>query len=660
MPTEKKDPVVSRSPFFTQLAVVFFYFAFFYDAALSFRGFINLAPAVGILIAVFLNGGLVFCAAAAIVFFLREKRRAGAPSTSKRPFVRDVFLPRLPMLIVIVVFSVMALLQFGNLARYDAGLYYSPLITSTETFSFQLQSLLSSFALSTHPTQGFAFLIGAGEMLFPMQNVGVYAVTLVLTIASLFCLYEIISGLFPKSSSVSRALCMALFALNPYVLGLFSYTTPDYYLTIFFIILVWAFQKNWHILGMFAALLVCFSKEPGILFAASFLLTAFVVRIVRMPGAGFFRKAVAYMWPKNLLLYGFVPAIYLIYFKTLGSLNFASAVTNASPLRWDNEGIHCFGISIPYIGARLSQLLVYNFLWIALCLGLAVSIFIVLKAFRRDYSSDVKSPTNEKNEDVAPSKDPAIAAGIVVSTFVYVVFSCLFITHMCPRYAVCMTFPAAIVILWAVSFLTHKRKLVIAVLSTALALFVGQCFFELDPSISLTCKGLDLGAQTIYSPTTYWYTTKSYLGCVGEYFVHNQMYTYTDDLTVEALKEMDVKDDDVIVYIFMDYMEIYLPGDPLQTEHLIYWDPVTERRTYEDNIEGAFVPLYKIVRSDSLEGEKDLKLPDQFYLMTTNHTPPEYLEDFKRRGYEITDSFTVENHIGLLHVYTFEKLPIKE
>lgn len=77
MPTEKKDPVVSRSPFFTQLTVVFFYFAFFYDAALSFRGFINLAPAVGVLIAVFLNGGLVFCAAAATVFFLREKRQAG-------------------------------------------------------------------------------------------------------------------------------------------------------------------------------------------------------------------------------------------------------------------------------------------------------------------------------------------------------------------------------------------------------------------------------------------------------------------------------------------------------------------------------------------------------------------------------------------------------
>ena len=659
MPTEKKDPVVSRSPFFTQLAVVFFYFAFFYDAALSFRGFINLAPAVGILIAVFLNGGLVFCSASAIVCLLREKRQRSTPEAPERSFLRDTFLPRLPLLLVIALFCTLAILQFDNIPRFDAGLYYSPLITSTRTFSFELASLMLSFALSTHPTQGFAFMLGAGEMLFPMQSIGVFIVTLVLSVPALLCLYDVIGAMVPRANSVHRALGVALFACNPYVLGLFSYTNPDYYLAVLFIIMVWAFYKNWHILGMFVALLVCFSKEPGILLAAFFLLPAFILRITQTPGDVFFRKVLHYMWPKNLVLYGLVPLIYFTYFKTLGNFTFASEVTAESPLRWDNSGIHCFGFNPPYFTARATQFLVYNFLWIALVLGIAGVILMVFNSYKvRKGSSDHVS-SSVSGPEVAGA-DLAIVAGIAVATFAYFLFSCLFITHLCPRYALFMALPAATVCVWAVTLFSRKTWFITAFLSIITALLIGQTYTELDPTIRLTCSELRLGAQYTYSPTTEWHENEYYLGCVGEMYVHNRMYTYADDLSAEASKKMNITKDDVIVYIFMDYMEIYLPGDPLQTEHLIYWDPVTERRTYEDNIEGAFVPLYKIVRSDSLEGEKDLKLPDQFYLMTTNHTPPEYLEDFKRRGYEITDSFTVENHIGLLHVYTFEKLPIKE
>ncbi len=652
MLTEKKAAGTSSSPFFTQLAIIFFYFAFFYNAALSYRGFLNLAPAAAILIAVFLNGGFALCASAAILFFLREKKSSPKIGSSGRSFLRDSFLPRVPLLIVVTIFSILALLQFDNIARYDAGLYYTQLITATKTFQFDPGSLLQSFALSTHPTQGATFWIGAGEMLFPMKNIGVYIVTLPLTIVSFLCLYEIIGVLVPRANPIHRALGVALFAFNPYVLGLFSYTNPDYYLTLFFIILVWSFQKNWHILGMFTALLVCFSKEPGILFAASFLLTAFFMQILLSPGKGFFRKAFRLMWPKNLLLYGLVPIAYAVYFLTQGNLTFASSVTSQSPLRWDSSGIHCFGFNAPYILARALQLLVYNFFWIPLLLGAAAAAFVLIRGYRarrRSGNAAQKSPA------VSVDFNVPVVIGISASTYIYFFFSCLFITHLCPRYAVCVAFPAAIVSVWALTLFTQKVRVSVGLLSVIAALFIGQCYAELDPSIRLTCHRLDLGTHTIYSPTTKWYATLEYLDIVSDMFAHNQLYTYADDLTNEALKKMDIKEDDVIAYVMYEYMEIYLMGDPLQTDHPIYWDPAAQRRTYENHIEGAFVPRFRILGLDLLNGKDDLNLPDHFYLMTTNHIDLTYLEDIERRGYRTTDSFTVENNIGLLRVYTFEK-----
>lgn len=656
MPGEKKIMDISQTRICLQLSLIFLYFSFFYDSALVFRGFINLSPVIGVLIAVLLNGGLLFFGSASLYLFLRNRKCPDGTCGPVRMRIGKCLLSKIPILVVITTFSVLALFQFDHIARHDAGQYYSPLITATETFTFDLASIFTRFALVAHPTQGFSLLIGAGEMLFPMKSVGVYGVTLLLTIVSMLCLYDLIPALIPKATRVTSALGVAVFVFNPYILGLFTHTSPDYYLTLFWIIMAWAFQKKLHILGMFASLLVCFSKEPGILFASFFLLTTFIVQIARQPGRGFFRKAIRYMWPKYLLLYAVVPSVYLLYYRTVGRMDFYVKEYSISPLRWDNTGMYCFGFNPSYITVRSTQLLVYNFYWIPIVLCLAGAAYILIKGYRsRNYTSaPVKNEMEGKN-DTVPDADTSVIAGIAGSTVAYFVFSCLFITHMCPRYTVCMAFPAAILCVGMVHLLVRKRYLAPVILAVIAALFLGQCYAEIDPTINLTCNKIDLGKQTIYSPTSYWFNADDSMTSVTEVYVHNTLYTYPDDLTVEAMKKLKITKDDVIAYVFPESLEIYLPGDPIQTDHLIYWDPISQRRTYEDNIEGAFVPGYKIYTADYLHGNDDLKVPDRFYLMTTFHCSTAYVEDIMRRDYDLIDSFTVENSIGILNVYTFEK-----
>lgn len=417
------------------------------------------------------------------------------------------------------------------------------------------------------------------------------------------------------------------------------------------------------------ALLVSFSKEPGILFAASFLLTAVVVEIVRLPGRGFFRKAIGYLWPTRFLLYGFVPVFYLFYFKFYGTMNFASSVTNASPLRWDNNGIHCFGFSLPYVNARLMQLLVYNFYWIPLLFGsLALLLFLYRRQKSRKNASATISdkPSTEENLSAGSTAMPtspsstesnlASVAGIAVSSFAYLVFTCLFITHLCPRYAVCFALPAALVCVWAVRQFTDRRILTHALLTIIGLLSIGQCYADIDPTINLTCRGIDIGAVTIYSPTTAWYDTQYNLDIVSEMYVHNRLYAYADDLGTQAFSRLEITENDTFVYVGLDFFEMYFVGDPIQTDHQIYWDPATGRRTYEDNIEGSFIPKYRVLSATKLEGDVELDLPDRFFFVNLHHASPSNIDNLLRRGFEVTESFVVKNAYGSIDVYTLERI----
>jgi hypothetical protein len=649
-----------RSRLFAQVAAILFYFVLFVDAAAVFRKTVLLPLPVLIITLVFLNGAFIASLLTALFFARRvyiaiEHDSFRLDGRTLLAFSRK----HLPIIVVAVLFAVLALLQFDTIQRFDAGLYYSPLITATETFQFNFESIFSSFALSKHPTQGFALLIGAGEMLFPKQSIGVYWVTLLVSLSGLLCLYNLIGHLMPRTTHFERAAGTAIFIFCPYVLGLFSYTTPDYYLTMFFVIMIWAFHHKLHLLCAFMALLVSFSKEPGILFASSFLLTAVIVEIVRIPGKGFSRKAIQYLWPARLLLYGFVPAFYLFYFKFYGSMNFATSVTNESPLRWDNNGIHCFGFSLPYISARLMQLLVYNFFWIPLLLG---SIALLLFLYRsRKYQEDTTTTkgNHATESDTIPNpdvSDVASAAGIAVASLAYLIFTCLFITHLCPRYAVCFALPAALACVWATRQLPIRQILAAGLLSIIALLFVGQCYAELDPSINLTCRGLDIGKVTIYSPTTSWYDTQYNLSIVSEMYVHNRLYAYADDLGTQTFSRLSITENDTFVYVGLDFFEMYFVGDPIQTDHQIYWDPATGRRTYEDNIEGSFIPKYRVLSAIKLEGDVDLDLPDRFYFLNLHHASASYLDDLLRRGFEVTDSFVVENAYGSIDVYTLERI----
>jgi hypothetical protein len=646
MSSMEKTGARKRFLFFAQLAFILAPVTLFFDAALVFRGRINLSVFTAATVFVILNIGLLLLITFSVRYFLMYLKNqklcmSGDQRTDVRTSKKKMILSCLPVTFVAGVFSVLAALQFSSLPRYDGGLYYDALITATEKFTFNPDSLVSSFTFFTHPMQGTSLLIGIGEMLFPRQVAGVYGVTLLLTIISIFCLYNIFGRIFPDKPAWLKAAGTAVFAFCPYLLGLFSHISPDYFSLMFFVILLYAFSEELDYLAAFVSLLLVFSKETGILFAASFLIPAILFRAGKAEGGKYIEKLKRYLFPRRFLLYGLAPVLFLYKVIVLKGLTYAQSNTDASPLRWDNNSLFCFGFNLGYISARMAQFVFNNFLWVITLLAAAA---VLLFLFRRFKGEDLHL--------TGVSGDIAIVAGITVSTIVFVIFSCLYITTMCPRYNVFFALPASLICVWAVSNIWKNQTIVKIAIGGVIVLFLLQNYFNLDPSLSLGNQKIDMGYEYIYSPTEDYSFMD--LSNIGEMYVYNHTYTYYDDLLEQAMAKIKPDANSHFLTIDTDWYETYLIGDPNQTKHFIYWDPVNLKRTYDNKRDGVFLPKLLSFTGSDIISAKSLDLPADFYLiLTAREDVNKYCGALESRGYDIKDSFVAENYLGYLTVFHF-------
>lgn len=628
----------------TQFLLILAPFAFFFDAAILFRGRINLSVPVSIIILFVLNGGLLLLVLFSCLYYSAYRKERNIQRPKDRQSKRKKVFSYLPVTLVAVVFTILAGLQFDTVPRYDGGLYYDALITATDTFTYSLNSFVSAFTFFTHPMQGTSLLIGIGEMLLPRQSVGVYGVTLILTLIAIFCLYGIMGRIFPDKAPWLKAAGTAIFAFCPYVLGLFSHINPDYFTTMFFVILIYAFAEELDYLAAFLSFLLIFSKETGILFAASFLLSAIFIRAGKAEGKNYFAKIKQYLFPRRLLLYSVAPlSLFAFYSLFSQGLTFGENYANQSPIRWDNNSVFCFGINIGYISVRIAQILYFNFFWVITILIVA-AVFVYFFRKYRKRAMDL----------IDPSADFSILAGIALSSFVFLIFSCLFITVMCPRYNVCFALPISLISVGTTSYIWKRQILVKIVTGGLILLFILQNYFNLDPTLSLGNNKINMGYQYIYELAgDYSFMPTDY---INEMYVYNRTFDYAEDLLEKSMEKINPDINDHFLMVGTDWYVLYMIGDPVQTEHLIYWDPVHKKRTYNNKGEGVFLPDLSVFSSSDILSGKQLELKDDFYFILTAYLDGDiYCEAMVARGYYITDSFVFQNYLGYLTVYHMDR-----
>ena len=633
------EELQNRNRILVQLTLILFPFVFFFDSALRFRGRMNLSGITAALIFAFLNAVFLFLCIFVVKIYFRCKKIQRLRRNEERQKQGSRIFRFLPIYTVAVVFSVLAGFQFDDIPRYDAGLYYDALMTGTETFDYSLKSFLSSFTLWTHPMQGTALLAAGGEMLFPRQRIGLYFVILAISVIAIFCLYGILGKIFPGTASWLKASGTAVFAFNPYVMGLFSHFNADYFSLMFFVILVYVFSEGLDYLAAFLTLLLIFSKETGILFAGIFLVTAILSRSFKSNESNLLHSLKRYLFPKRIFLYGTPPALFFLYLLYNKGFSFGESETGKSPFRWDSSNFHCFGFRSDYISVRMAQFLFFNFNWLITLLFVAS----VLVYF-------IRKQRNSPKAMFSTDMDSSLPAGIFGAALVYLLFSCVFITYTLPRYNIYFAFPFSILTVAAVSYIWNRKAFQKAAVGGILSLFLLQNYYSLDPSFLLHHDVLNLGYQIIYVQDMYF--APSYFTC--EFNAYNHIIYYSDSLINAVLAEIDPQEDDIFLVPQESWHETELIGEPFLTEHPLYWDPVHQIRTYDGQSPGALLPNMVLIPEKAPYESDFFASAGDYYLIVSAYDDAEsYCENLNATGLHLSDSFNVENNVGYLTIYHF-------
>ena len=136
------------------------------------------------------------------------------------------------LLLVIGVVIVVELLQFNNVPRYDANIYYGSLVRATKLFNLDFLSFLGAFNCWKW-AQGLALFAAPLEAVLPGRIIGVYIANLVITVITLCILHWLIKKIYLDITNLQASMISLLFAFSPYIVGLFSYIDMDWNVTFF-------------------------------------------------------------------------------------------------------------------------------------------------------------------------------------------------------------------------------------------------------------------------------------------------------------------------------------------------------------------------------------------------------------------------------------------
>lgn len=173
------------------------------------------------------------------------------------------------LLLVIGVVIVVELLQFNNVPRYDANIYYGSLVRATKLFNLDFLSFLGAFNCWKW-AQGLALFAAPLEAVLPGRIIGVYIANLVITVITLCILHWLIKKIYLDITNFQASMISLLFAFSPYIVGLFSYIDMDWNVTFFAVWFLAAVIKGNDLLISFTGFLLSFTKITGFAFLCVF------------------------------------------------------------------------------------------------------------------------------------------------------------------------------------------------------------------------------------------------------------------------------------------------------------------------------------------------------------------------------------------------------
>ena len=535
---------------------------------------------------------------------------------------------------------ILEFIQFKNVPRYDACLYYGSLMQGASLFRLDLFTYIGAFVCWKW-LQGLSLFLAPIEFLAPGCVISVYIGNMVITVITMICLYKLLRKMYPSlKACVLNILCI-IFMLFPYAVGLFSYLSMDWQVSCFAIWLLYGIVQEDNLWISFCGYLLAFTKITGFVFYVITLCVIGLVQYIKNPNRNLFRKfketfsfCKCFLWILPAILF----LISFLWGEHFTIQNFYGTYVADSMIQIK---------SLDILGNTLVQAFVFGFRWIFALLMLA-SIF-----YRKKLSSSFVSGEGKLIL-------PAITAATLATLFLLCIYAS---DAECPRYTTFMnTFFICIFPLFLGILKDNQQKILSMVLS--LILFI-QTFVTIDPSVFLFSSAkINTGKMNFYKLAISRDSRQGMnLGVdygegyesLGDLYCYNLQYSFYDDLLEKALTQIKpTKKDKFFVLDVIDY-ELQISGNSQRT-YKIYWDTSKNKRTYKENSPYTIYLNEKSITSKELIKCKKKDLEKSFYLIVPDRIDAsKALSSLEEKGYNLKCVTEPENIYGSLKVYQIKR-----
>ncbi|MBU5477025.1 hypothetical protein KQI72_09910 [Eubacterium sp. MSJ-21] len=551
---------------------------------------------------------------------------------------------KIPISLLLVIAFVIGveLLQFNNVPRYDANIYYGSLVRATRLFNLDFLSFLGAFNCWKW-AQGVALFVAPLEAILPGRVIGVYIANLVITVITICILYWLIKKVYNRVTSFQASMVSLLFAFSPYIVGLFSYIDMDWNVAFFAVWFLAAVIRENDFLISFTGFLLSFTKITGFAFYVFFLFSYMIVDVYTNKNKNSFLKQLTKWWSwKKVFLWALPVFCFLILFKYgdyFTSQSFYGTFVSTAMINLMDKN---------QIINTLLQSFVFGFRWL---LMLLIIIGIVWTKKRKSDSSNNMIFINS----------------LYISSLLVLLLLMLYNSDAnCPRYTTLFSLIFALLIPLFIDLIPNRKLKNLSVLSLAI-LMMYQTFWTIDLSIVLYADSINTGQKEIYKLA---YKSDKRVGMnivsgangqypiIGDVYAYNLEYSFYDDLLNRALNTMDFsKTKNVFILDIADY-EINISGRNYGGAdcYKIYWDNKNKKRIF--NSQDKEMLRVKTLYSDFilLEGEQYLDADNRFYLVVPARVNNiEVINKIQESGYIVDKLGEIVNLYGKIDVYYFEK-----
>lgn len=480
-------------------------------------------------IVVFLTVGVIFWG---ILFLIRK----------------PVFKITIDGIVICIIIAIVVLLSIEQLSltiKGDSVEYYSKIIRIGTNFSFSPNDipLLKS---SGHSCYSYSLFTMIGEAVFPYHALGVRIENIIVWCLCIWFVYKIIMNLRPEISKPVLYGCVGCFAFTPLILSTIQEISVELYVIFFFILFLYSYLINLHVLEMFFAMCFVFAKEPDILilggFCAGILLSHFI-GIVKQKNARVFDRSIVL----SVLAMYFAALIFLLYF--------AVDVVWGNNASFNSDGLtkaNTFGFNSVYIISKIKQLFILNFTWIPTVIISVAFIIYILKGKKRKWEITALVP-------------------ILISYVCFMITQLFYVTFVLPRYIMLqyLFLTLAVACLLSEFRISKVTGRVTMILTVLIMLF--QNFYNIDPISYLVFDKLDTGngymifdnplyVNDIGQLVTY---KEGEMPYIQPYGMTNRQFSYFDRLMERGFQSIEFNENDLVVlpHCFKLYQDNFYWGN---------------------------------------------------------------------------------------------------